>query len=77
MENVAGRTGKLIVVTLLRTEHVRAPKMLIMSPTMACFSLQALLRRRTNMRKVQAGFPLLFVVMVALVSTLLGYLSHS
>ncbi|KAJ9180168.1 hypothetical protein P3X46_008446 [Hevea brasiliensis] len=36
----------------------------------------AMLRSRTSTRRVQVGFPLLFVVMVALVSVLLGYLSH-
>ncbi|OMO55346.1 PapD-like protein [Corchorus olitorius] len=36
----------------------------------------ALLRTKTNLRKVQVGFPLLFVCMVALVSVYLGYLLH-
>ncbi|XP_021281575.1 vesicle-associated protein 2-2-like [Herrania umbratica] len=34
----------------------------------------ALMRKRTNLRKVQVGFPLLFVCMVALLSVFLGYL---
>ncbi|XP_021620795.1 vesicle-associated protein 1-2 isoform X2 [Manihot esculenta] len=36
----------------------------------------AMLRNRTSTRRAQVGFPLLFVVMVALISILLGYLSH-
>ncbi|KAJ9185912.1 hypothetical protein P3X46_005486 [Hevea brasiliensis] len=36
----------------------------------------AMLRSRTSTKRVQVGFPLLFVVMVALISILLGYLSH-
>eukprot|EP00257_Ricinus_communis_P013050 XP_015570407.1 vesicle-associated protein 2-2 [Ricinus communis] len=36
----------------------------------------AVLRSRTSAKKAQVGFPLLFVVMVALISVLLGYLSH-
>ncbi|XP_059652621.1 vesicle-associated protein 2-2-like isoform X2 [Cornus florida] len=36
----------------------------------------ALLRSKRNMRKVQVGFPLLFVCMVALISVMLGYLLH-
>ncbi|XP_065853741.1 vesicle-associated protein 2-2-like [Euphorbia lathyris] len=35
-----------------------------------------LLRSGTNAKRLQVGFPLLFVVMVALVSIFLGYLSH-
>ncbi|KDP23596.1 hypothetical protein JCGZ_23429 [Jatropha curcas] len=36
----------------------------------------ALLRSRTNAKNAQVGFPLLFVVMVGLISILLGYVSH-
>ncbi|GAV64211.1 Motile_Sperm domain-containing protein [Cephalotus follicularis] len=35
-----------------------------------------LLKSRADLRRVQVGFPLLFVCMVALVSVVLGYLSH-
>ncbi|KAF2298563.1 hypothetical protein GH714_024123 [Hevea brasiliensis] len=37
---------------------------------------EAMLRSRTSTKRVQVGFPLLFVVMVAFISILLGYLSH-
>uniref|UniRef100_A0A2P2PL77 Uncharacterized protein n=1 Tax=Rhizophora mucronata TaxID=61149 RepID=A0A2P2PL77_RHIMU len=36
----------------------------------------ALLRRGMRIRRVHVGFPLLFVLMVALVSLLLGYMLH-
>ncbi|XVF30872.1 hypothetical protein REPUB_Repub16aG0095100 [Reevesia pubescens] len=36
----------------------------------------ALLRKKTNLRRAQVGFPLLFVCMVALISVFLGYLLH-
>lgn len=36
----------------------------------------AVMRTKTSVRRVQAGFPLLFVCMVALVSVLFGYLLH-
>ncbi|TXG71805.1 hypothetical protein EZV62_000384 [Acer yangbiense] len=35
------------------------------------------LRRKNNVRKIQAGFPLLYVCMVAIISLVLGYLSRS
>lgn len=34
------------------------------------------LRRKSNLRRVQVGFPLLFVCMVALIGLVVGYLSH-
>ncbi|KAL6989578.1 hypothetical protein U1Q18_015331 [Sarracenia purpurea var. burkii] len=37
----------------------------------------ALLRTKNGVRKVQVGFPFLFVCMVALVSIIVGYLIHS
>ncbi|KAK1592766.1 hypothetical protein Q3G72_029966 [Acer saccharum] len=36
-----------------------------------------LLRRKNIVRKIQAGFPLLYVCMVAIISLVLGYLSRS
>ncbi|KAI9195202.1 hypothetical protein LWI28_012654 [Acer negundo] len=35
------------------------------------------LRRKNNVRKIQTGFPLLYVCMVAIISLVLGYLSRS
>lgn len=34
------------------------------------------LRRKSNLRRVQVGFPLLFVCTVAIISLVVGYLSH-
>lgn len=44
--------------------------------TLASLPWQTMLRSRTSTKREQVGFPLLFVVMVALASIFLGFLSH-
>ncbi|KAH9683247.1 Vesicle-associated protein 2-2 [Citrus sinensis] len=69
-----------IACNTLQAEHtirklMEARKLATREKDMLKHELEVL-RRKSNLRRVQVGFPLLFVCMVALIGLVVGYLSH-